>query len=156
MHTGVFHDRDDNGNPIPRPEDSVPPSNCKDENELCSEWAFFGGGLALEVGGRSLSGHCSGATCGALQTCLCGWNVNPQGLLIPNAAAPLCACCHHLVASTALHTRTPAECDKNPAYMLEGCKLSCGICQPEGDDEGAEIKPPPPLEDLKKQQQAQE
>jgi hypothetical protein len=36
--------------------------------------------------------------------------------------------------------------------MLEGCRLSCGICKPQGWDEygsAVEVKPPPPVEELK-------
>ncbi|KAI8465545.1 MAG: hypothetical protein J3K34DRAFT_379780 [Monoraphidium minutum] len=43
VHTGTYHDRDDEGHPIPRTgegEDEQPA--CRDSNEMCAEWAFFG------------------------------------------------------------------------------------------------------------------
>jgi hypothetical protein len=36
---------------------------------------------------------------------------------------------------------TPTECDKNPGYMLEACRVACHVCRPDGEAP----KPPAPL-----------
>ncbi|GBG00386.1 prolyl 4-hydroxylase-like [Raphidocelis subcapitata] len=76
IHVGRFQERGPDGRAIAA--DVPPPAlpACRDENDMCSEWAFFG------------------------------------------------------------------ECEKNPGYMLEGCRVSCNVCRGGGEAP----KPPAPLE----------
>jgi hypothetical protein len=89
----------------------VPLPACNDDSEQCQDWAKAG-----EV--RMTRGpHCLQALC---LCAVAAWHrvllINVP-LLIKAVVCPVCV----------------LQCTANAAFMREQCRLSCGVCCPEGD-----------------------
>jgi hypothetical protein len=89
-----------------------PPDACRDDNDSCAEWAFFGGE------GRSW------------------FLVSDEGAVTNACRSPQTTYTNtthltHATHATTSLTHHTTECDKNPKYMLVSCRLACKLCAPD-------------------------
>lgn len=139
------------GSVQPTNNDNVSPtsSSCVDKNDECAE--FFDDGLCLFTKCTlwTTEGECDTNSIFMLENCAQSCNkcdelptVSPTPFKDPGfeSNAPTSTSAPTNIACVDNNNRCPewvadGQCSTNPGYMLENCKLSCGVCQNLGDDQ---------------------